>query len=220
MAKMAISVFLMVPGVFSVRSCWFFHQMAWFDPLNNSGGVPFDFFDFTYLSIPPTFVLWGYSQSFNSGVTIQLLERQSAPYFIRKGQRHPLGLQAPSWTTNGLKDVLCKSRFDEKLCETDCSGRVPWNLVSSRNCFLILNPGLVVHLWVKVSLGTRMAWGIHKAIGWSGSSGGPSTPSLPVKVVLTRRRAACLHCFHCVTFLDDLLLTEARGHYKAKFNWR
>ena len=28
--------------------------MAWFDPLNNSGGVPFDFFDFTYLSIPPT----------------------------------------------------------------------------------------------------------------------------------------------------------------------
>ena len=27
--------------------------MAWFDPLNNSGGVPFDFFDFTYLSIPP-----------------------------------------------------------------------------------------------------------------------------------------------------------------------
>ena len=54
MAKMAISVFLMVPGVFSVRSCWFFHQMAWFDPLNNSGGVPFDFFDFTYLSIPPS----------------------------------------------------------------------------------------------------------------------------------------------------------------------
>ena len=28
--------------------------MAWFDPLNNSGGVTFDFFDFTYLSIPPT----------------------------------------------------------------------------------------------------------------------------------------------------------------------
>ena len=27
--------------------------MAWFDPLNNSGGVSFDFFDFTYLSIPP-----------------------------------------------------------------------------------------------------------------------------------------------------------------------
>ena len=29
--------------------------MAWFDPLNNSGGVPFEFFDFTYLSIPPTY---------------------------------------------------------------------------------------------------------------------------------------------------------------------
>ena len=28
--------------------------MAWFDPLKNSGGVPFDFFDFTYLSIPPS----------------------------------------------------------------------------------------------------------------------------------------------------------------------
>ena len=27
--------------------------MTWFDPLNNSGGVSFDFFDFTYLSIPP-----------------------------------------------------------------------------------------------------------------------------------------------------------------------
>ena len=54
MAKMAISVFLMVPGFFSVRSCSSFHQMAWFDPLNNSGGVTFDFFDSTYLSIPPT----------------------------------------------------------------------------------------------------------------------------------------------------------------------
>ena len=39
--------------------------MAWFDPLNNSGGVSFDFFDFTYLSIPPInggngmkFVFW------------------------------------------------------------------------------------------------------------------------------------------------------------------
>ena len=31
--------------------------MAWFDPLNNSGGVSFDFFDFTYLSIPPIVVL-------------------------------------------------------------------------------------------------------------------------------------------------------------------
>ena len=28
--------------------------MAWFDPLNNSGGVTFDFFDFTFFSIPPT----------------------------------------------------------------------------------------------------------------------------------------------------------------------
>ena len=41
-------------GFFSGRSCWFFHQLAWFHPLNNSGGAAFDFFDFTYLSILPT----------------------------------------------------------------------------------------------------------------------------------------------------------------------
>ena len=163
-----------------------------------------------------SFVLWGYSQSFKCGVTWQLLERKSAPYFIRQRAKAPIYPSGPILDDKWAQG--CPLQIDEKLCETDYSGRVPWNLVSSRNCFLILNPGLV-HLLVKVSLGTRMAWGIHKAIGWSGSSGGPSTPSLPVKVVLTRRRAACLHCFHCVTFLDDLLLTEARGHYKAQFNW-
>ena len=140
---MAISVFWMVPGVFAVRSCWFFHQMAWFDPLNNSGGVSFDFFDFTYLSIPPIYVLFPLNlkcllSSFVEVLVIscaQAVHKKiecylSGPFWHLNHKKHHEGSKRSPLSFADILGILSDRRLVQRLWDILCFklSRLSWLL--------------------------------------------------------------------------------------------
>ena len=158
MAKMAISVFLMVPGVFSVRSCWFFHQMAWFDPLNNSGGVPFDFFDFTYLSIPPIWTIYLYKDmpppyphpKHNSGLWNNLhefghLQWQWLSRYITKYLKKQASFLSVN-TENSEKQTNHCSMYFSSHTKQELIER----LLSSHSIHHVILQPISTHIWIKV----------------------------------------------------------------------